>query len=187
MVCTSTAIAVTAARKSALRGGSRKARPPTGTQQQEAEAARDSAGGVQQQDQARDVDRRLNDGQGVGARHALANQHDARESEAQIRQRDDLKKSCGDSTGSPREPPSQYRPRSTSGTSTRYRFRIPRTRQLRPILGPAPGSIFRFATFTCFQRFWADFALDPSLIQNTAPRCDGLGSGGSIMTSAILV
>ena len=80
--------------------------------------------------------RRLNDGLDVRARQAPAHQDDACESEAEIAARRP-EKSCGDSTGRPREPPREYRPRSTSGTRTRYRFRIPSTRQLSPILDAA--------------------------------------------------
>ena len=87
MVCTRTAMAATAARNRALRGGSRNARPPTGTRSSKPEAAGDAAAGMQQQHQAGDVDGRLNDGLDVRARQALAHQNDAGESEAQIEER----------------------------------------------------------------------------------------------------
>ena len=77
-------MAATAARNSALRGGSKNARPPTGTSSSKPEAAGDAAAGVQQQHQAGDVDRGLNYGLDVRARQPPAHQDDARESEAEV-------------------------------------------------------------------------------------------------------
>ncbi len=88
MVCASTAMAATAARNRALRGGSKKARAPTGTRSSKPQAAGDAAARVQQQHQAGDVDRRLKDRLDVGARQALAHQDHAAKAEAEVKQCD---------------------------------------------------------------------------------------------------
>ncbi len=73
-------------------------------QQQQPQAARNAAAGMQQQHQARDVDRRLQNGLNPGARQAPAHQDDAAQAEAQIEDRDgeeQLRRVDGDAARSP--------------------------------------------------------------------------------------
>ena len=101
---------------------------------------------MQQQHQAGDVDGRLEDRLDMRARQALAHQDHADKARSRDRRQRTEKKSPAIPPADRAIAPKEYRPSSTSGTRTRYRLRIPSTRQLSPIFGGRQlDSNFRFA------------------------------------------
>ncbi len=159
------AMAATAARNKALRGGSRNASPPTGTKNS---SPRPLATPPQVWSRIASTSMSTVACSMVwtyGARQAAAHQNDADQARSTDKRPSRRRKAARNTTANPRAPPKEYSPTSTSGTRTRYRLRTPSTRQL------SAGLRIDDAVERAIQggSFSGRFALPSSLIQNSAP------------------
>ena len=146
-------------------------------QQQKPQAAGNAAAGVQQQHQARDVDRRLENGLNVGGRQAPAHQDDAAKAETQVKDRD------------PEEEPRRFdgdAARSAQGIKTEEHQRHQHPVQIEePEHAPVERDLGAAAAVEWavqkvherrIQRPKPALRCGVSLIQNSAPQCDQIGT-----------
>ena len=151
---------------------------PHRDQQQKPQAARNATACVQQQHQTRDVDRRLENGLNPGACHAPAHQDNAAQAETQVEDRDskeELRRIDGDAARPPQRIETEEHQRHQHPVQIEEPEHAPIEGDLRAAVAVERAGQNVHGTDSASH---GDFALGVSLIQNSAPQCDQIGTDG---------